>query len=405
MNAVILLAAVILFTLIGTSFGIITGLIPGVHVNNVALMVLALQATLLTFALTFVGAWDPSTFELAIIISALIIGCLVTHTFLDIIPSVFLGAPDADTALSVLPGHKLMLAGRGYEAIKCSALGSFGSVLVALVALFPARYLMGSPVYAYEKMWPFIPFILMIIVTLLILNERGELPDPEMRRTIKLRKLKITVEKILKDEDDQDPNSKIKKIPISDIPDHVGETISVEVKVTRRANSKNVFVKDSSAEVLLTGRKLSNVDVDDKIIVEGNVEGRVTWTAHLKQKLFALILFFSAGFLGLIVLGAPGLTTYNWYPIPALAISASTALLFPLFTGLFGLSTLLMSLIDTPDIPEQKLKGVKINLKTWRKLRGVFSGTFAGGLVGWYPGVTGAQAEVININFSVISGI
>ena len=119
-------------------------------------MVLALQATLLTFALAFVGAWDPSTFELAIIISALIIGCLVTHTFLDIIPSVFLGAPDTDTALSVLPGHKLMLAGRGYEAIKCSALGSFGSVLVALVALFPARYLMGSPVYAYEKMWPFI---------------------------------------------------------------------------------------------------------------------------------------------------------------------------------------------------------------------------------------------------------
>ena len=405
MNAVILLAAVILFTLIGTSFGIITGLIPGVHVNNVALMVLALQATLLTFALAFVGAWDPSTFELAIIISALIIGCLVTHTFLDIIPSVFLGAPDADTALSVLPGHKLMLAGRGYEAIKCSALGSFGSVLVALVALFPARYLMGSPVYAYEKMWPFIPFILMIIVTLLILNERGELPDPEMRRTIKLRKLKITVEKILKDEDDQDPKSKIKKIPISDIPDHVGETISVDVKVTRRANSKNVFVKDSSAEVLLTGRKLSNVDVDDKIIVEGNVEGRVTWTAHLKQKLFALILFFSAGFLGLIVLGAPGLTTYNWYPIPALAISASTALLFPLFTGLFGLSTLLMSLIDTPDIPEQKLKGVKINLKTWRKLRGVFSGTFAGGLVGWYPGVTGAQAEVINIKVSVVSSI
>lgn len=32
-------------------------------------------------------------------------------------------------------------------------------------------------------------------------------------------------------------------------------------------------------------------------------------------------------------------------------------------------------------------------------------GTFAGRLVGLYPGVTGAQADVININFAVISGI
>jgi TctA family transporter len=403
MNAAILLLAVILFTLIGTGFGIITGLIPGIHVNNVALMVLALQATLIALAMTFIGAFNPSAFELAIIISALIIGCLVTHTFLDIIPSVYLGAPDADTALSVLPGHRLMLAGRGYEAIKCSALGSFGSVLVALVALIPARLLMGSPVYAYEKMWPFIPFILITIVTLLILNERGELPDPKMKRPIKLKILKITVGKVSKVVDQDENNGKEKQdlkenvelVLISEIPDHIGETIKAMGQVTKQANSKTVFMEDNSGEVLLAGWQLSDVEVEDRILVEGKVEGRVTRGGHVKQKLYALALFISAGFLGLIVLGAPGLTTYNWYPIPALAISASTALLFPLFTGLFGLSTLLMSLIDTPDIPAQKLKDVKINLKRWRKFRGVFSGTFAGGLVGWYPGVTGAQATVI----------
>jgi putative membrane protein len=104
-------------------------------------MVLALQTTLISFSLAFLGVWDPSSFEVSIIVAVLIIGCLVTHTFLDIIPSVFLGAPEADTALSVPPDHKLMLAGRGYEAIKCSALGSFGSVLVAMLALFPALYL------------------------------------------------------------------------------------------------------------------------------------------------------------------------------------------------------------------------------------------------------------------------
>ena len=395
MNAFVLLIAVILFTFIGSGFGIITGLIPGIHVNNVALMVLALQATLISFSLAFLGAWGPSTFEVSIVVAVLIIGCLITHTFLDIIPSVFLGAPEADTALSVLPGHRLMLVGCGYEAIKCSALGSFGSVLVALIALFPARLLMGSPVYAYEKLWPFIPFILIIIVTLLILNEQGELPDLEMGRQIKLRRLKITVERKLKETNDTDGKSEREKVPISEIPDHVGEVVIVEGKVNRIANPKNVFIEDETGEILLSGRYLSNVDIDNIILIEGKVEGRVTWTAHLKQKLFAIIIFISAGFLGLIVLGAPGLTTYNWYPIPALAISPSTALLFPLFTGLFGLSTLITSLIDTPTIPEQKIKGVKINLKRWRKFRGVFSGTFAGGLVGWYPGVTGAQATVI----------
>ncbi len=187
MNAAILLLTVILFTLMGSGFGIITGLIPGIHVNNVALVVLALQTSLISFTLAFLGSMDPSTFEIAIIITSLIIGCLITHTFLDIIPSVFLGAPEEDTALSVLPGHKLMLAGRGYEAIKCSALGSFGSVIVAVIALFPARLLMGSPVFAYEKLWPFIPFILILIVTLLILNERGELPELESKKPPKLK--------------------------------------------------------------------------------------------------------------------------------------------------------------------------------------------------------------------------
>jgi TctA family transporter len=184
-------------------------------------------------------------------------------------------------------------------------------------------------------------------------------------------------------------------VSIKDIPMHGGESVWVKGVITRIANSSNVFIEDETGELLLSGHGLSKAEIGEELIGKGKVEGRVTWKAHLKQKFFALSLFLLAGFLGLIVLGAPGLTTYNWYPIPALAISPSTALLFPLFTGLFGLSTLLLSLIDTPTIPEQKIKGVKINLKRWRKIRGVLSGTFAGGLVGWYPGVTSAQATVL----------
>ncbi len=359
-------------------------------------MILALQASLIGFAFGMLEAFEPSNFEVSIIITALIIGCLITHTFLDIIPSVFLGAPDEDTALSVLPGHRLMLMGRGYEAIKCSALGSFGSVLVALLALFPARLLMGSPINAYEKLWPFIPFILIIIVSLLILSERGEPPDPTRKRPPKLGILKISLELLSKsNKKNGTTTSKRNTIPIKEIPEHFGETIWVKGVVTRIANPRAYFIEDGTGEILLSGRNLSEVEIDEEIEVKGKVEGRATWKAHFKQKLFAILLFLLAGFFGLIVLGAPGLTTYNWYPIPALNISPSTALLFPLFTGLFGLSTLTLSLVDTPTIPEQEIEGVKVNLPRWRKVRGVVSGTFAGGLVGWYPGVTSAQATVL----------
>jgi TctA family transporter len=283
-----------------------------------------------------------------------------------------------------------MLAGRGYEAIKCSALGSFGAVIAALCALFPARLLMGSPVYAYEKLWPFIPFILFIIVTLLILNERGEKPSFEGKKTPKLSKLKIN---LIKSDDEKTEYEELKTI--KDIAYHTQEPVIAKGKVSKIANSREVFMEDETGEILLSKGNFSEIEIGDEFVAEGTVEGRVTWNAHLKQKLYALLLFLLAGFFGLIVLGAPGLTTYNWYPIPALAVSASTALLFPLFTGLFGLSTLLLSLIDTPTIPEQKIKDVHVNLKWWRKIRGVLSGTFAGGLVGWYPGVTSAQATVI----------
>ena len=86
MGTIELLLAIIIFTLIGCLFGIITGLIPGIHVNNVAYMILASQAALVSFALAAFGWASPSAAELVIIVSALVIGNVITHTFLDFIP-------------------------------------------------------------------------------------------------------------------------------------------------------------------------------------------------------------------------------------------------------------------------------------------------------------------------------
>jgi putative membrane protein len=61
----------------------------------------------------------------------------VVHTFLDVVPALALGVPDPAMASSALPGHRLVLAGRGREALRLSALGSGGAVLLAVPLAIP----------------------------------------------------------------------------------------------------------------------------------------------------------------------------------------------------------------------------------------------------------------------------
>jgi putative membrane protein len=142
----------------GFFLGICSGLIPGLHTNNFAALMLALSPAFLELGL------DP--FDLA----AAILAASVAHTFLDIVPSIFIGAPDADTALAVLPGHEMMLDGRGIEAVRLSALGSASSVIVALLLIVPLSLLFRS---VYDPFMDHIGLVLLFIAFLMILTERG----------------------------------------------------------------------------------------------------------------------------------------------------------------------------------------------------------------------------------------
>ncbi|AGB04376.1 putative membrane protein [Aciduliprofundum sp. MAR08-339] len=107
----------ILFVFLGIAFGILTGLTPGFHVNNVAIIALSI------YAATKIDAF---------LLANMIVANMITHTFLDFIPSTFLGAPSEDTSLSVLPMHRLLLHGQGYRAVYIS---TFGSLLATLFAM------------------------------------------------------------------------------------------------------------------------------------------------------------------------------------------------------------------------------------------------------------------------------
>jgi len=140
---------------IGILLGVITGLTPGIHNNTVAVFILSYLNVLSKF---FSGE------ELAIIVFT----NAIVHTFLDIIPTVFLGVPDEDMALGILPTHQLVLDGRGIEACFTSAFSSFTSFLIAL-PIFVLILNMGD-----VNLRPIVPLVLLTVSVIVIMSERGE---------------------------------------------------------------------------------------------------------------------------------------------------------------------------------------------------------------------------------------
>jgi putative membrane protein len=110
---------ILLGTFIGVLLGTISGIIPGVHANTLAGVLLSLQVALMSF-------FGP------LVLAGAMFAALITHTFVDSIPSTFLGIPDADTSIAVLPAHALCLEGNGEEAVRIAALGSACAIVMAV---------------------------------------------------------------------------------------------------------------------------------------------------------------------------------------------------------------------------------------------------------------------------------
>jgi len=195
----------------------------------------------------------------------------ITHTFLDVLPAIFLGAPDADTALGVLPGHKLLMKGMGYEAVKLTVIGSLFSLILALL-LFPLFIIIVPNIY--EKIQPLIGYILLLIVVYMI-------------------------------------------------------------------------------------------------FIEKKIDG----------KFWAFVIFLMAGILGILVLTMPNLSQP----------------LFPMLSGLFGVSMLIVSLSNQVEIPKQRITDT-IKIPKFENIRALIAGTFSGSFVSFFPGLGPAQAAILGSN-------
>jgi len=93
----------------------------------------------------------------------------ITHTFLDFIPSIFLGAPEEDSFLSILPGHQMLKKGEAHNAIILTLYGSIIGLIIILI--FTPVFIYLLPLI-FETSKKIIPFVLIFVSIYLILREK-----------------------------------------------------------------------------------------------------------------------------------------------------------------------------------------------------------------------------------------
>ena len=88
---------------------------------------------------------------------------------MSFIPSIFLGCPDTDTELSILPGHELLKQGLGYEAVILTCYGSLAAIFVLILISFPSIKLIPK---FYSIIPTLIPGLLILTSFFLISTEK-----------------------------------------------------------------------------------------------------------------------------------------------------------------------------------------------------------------------------------------
>jgi putative membrane protein len=150
-------AVAVAFVAGGIALGAASGLLPGLHANNMALLLAGVA---------------PSVPGPRIYVAMAMLAAGVVHTFLDVVPSLALGVPDAAMAAVALPGHRLVLEGRGREALRLSALGSAIAVVLAAPLAIPVTRLMTA---AWPTIRANLGVVLAAVAVGLVVTERGRL--------------------------------------------------------------------------------------------------------------------------------------------------------------------------------------------------------------------------------------
>ena len=135
----------IFFCLLGVIAGIIAGLVPGLHSNNITIIL----ATTPFFGME---------------ITSFILSMCITQSFVEFIPSTILGIPSENTFESILPAHKMVLEGKGLEAINYTVLGGIIAVIIGTLLTHPFFLFLEQNQTQLTKITPLVLSIALIIL-------------------------------------------------------------------------------------------------------------------------------------------------------------------------------------------------------------------------------------------------
>ena len=288
-----LLASIIVSASAGSAVGFLTGLVPGLHVNNLAAATVAYAGAFIAlFAL--IGRATGSD-DNGIMLSCFLVSALVSHNFSESVPNTYVGIPSGD-AITVLPAHRLAKAGLGWTAVKASLDGNLAGVLLGVASLVPVSVLLGPSTGLYDHLRTVMGYLIVLLSAALVLSDGLVVPAARGRAAARaLRTLKV------------------------------------------------------------------------------------------------MAVFSAAGALGFVVLD----TNYFAASIPGCSTPfvPRSSLLLPLFAGLFGLPTLMLSMGAASSRDPGLSCACKV--RDSRHLRGVAMSLVGGVLVGWIPGLTSGSAATL----------
>jgi TctA family transporter len=355
------LMMVVGISVVGGVLGASCALVPGFHANALALLLLALFGPL-TSGLSFVASLVNCTLPGALLFAALLVAAATAHSFVDFVPSAFLGAPDEDTVLCLLPAHRLLKSGKGMEAIRYAAFGSLCGALLGTLLAVPLQLLLRPPSPLGGFLDASVPFLLVGVAVLLVLTEKGH-EGPRAHIDIRDGRLLRPDELCI-----------CHPIPVD------GSEAKISGKVKRRS---------------IRSFQLATPWGDWRIVSgpwhrpKGFVTIQGTWVVRkgsARSKLTALAVLALSGLLGFVVMNSypPFTETFRGW---------GQSLLFPLLSGLFAFPALLSAASSAPIPPQEAVSDERLPLVP------ALTGTFAGFLSGWMPGVTSTIGTVIGSCF------
>ncbi len=139
----------ITYLLLGIIAGTTAGLIPGIHTNNITLIVF----------LTPLFGNNATVFVLSMI---------TTQSFVDFIPTIFIGAASENSFEGILPGHKMFMQGKAHEAIMLTV---FGGIIATIISILVFPFFIKSIEFYSTNFEIIIPMILIFSIITLILTE------------------------------------------------------------------------------------------------------------------------------------------------------------------------------------------------------------------------------------------